>query len=71
VKADKQGAIICLQSKSSWQDFAVAGHSGSGDWEYLSAVGTLNDGEKFPGRVKLQVAKGVTAFFDNVTVDVQ
>jgi hypothetical protein len=71
VKADKQGAIICLQSKSSWQDFAVAAHSGSGDWEYLSAVGTLNDGEKFPARVKLQVAKGVTAFFDNVTVDVQ
>ena len=70
-KTDQPGATIRLQSTApAWRDFATAKHSGSGGWEYLSAVGTSNDeGEKF--RVKIQVAKGVVAFFDNVTVEVQ
>jgi hypothetical protein len=70
-KTDQPGATIRLQSTDpAWADFAIAEHSGSGNWEYLSAVGTSNDeGEKF--RVKIQVAQGVIAFFDNVTVEVQ
>jgi hypothetical protein len=67
---DRPGATIRLQSTTTWTDFAIAEHSGSGQWEYLSAVGMLdNVGPLFPARVKIQVAEGVIASFDDVTVD--
>src|SRR4029434_9022283 len=62
-------ATIRLQSVATWQDFAVARHSGSGQWEYLFAVGAINnEGPMYPARVKIQVGRGVVALFDNVTV---
>ena len=39
------------------RDFAIAQHSGNGEWEYLYAVGALQDDiSLFPARVKIQVA---------------
>ena len=68
-KANAPGATIRLQRTDDWQDFAVAAHSGSGNWEYLFAVGSSVDGgASFPARVKIQVASGVRAWFDNVSV---
>lgn len=68
-KANAPGATIRLQRTDDWQDFAVAAHSGSGNWEYLFAVGSSVDGgASFPARVKIQVASGVQAWFDNVSV---
>jgi hypothetical protein len=70
-KTNHPGATIRLQSTGTWHDFAIAEHSGSGKWEYLSAVGAINDeGPIFPARVKIQIATGVIAFFDNVVVEV-
>jgi hypothetical protein len=61
-KADQRGATIRLQSTDAWRDFAIAAYSGSGNWEYLCAVGTVDDeGPIFPARVKIQVADGVIA----------
>jgi hypothetical protein len=55
---------------ASGRDFAVAEHSGSGDWEYLYAVGNVDDeGPMFPARVKVQVTDGGIAWFDNVAVE--
>jgi hypothetical protein len=69
-KADKRGATIRLQSINTWRDFALAEHSGNGDWEYLCAVGMVADeGPLFPVRVKIQVAEGVIASFDNIAVE--
>jgi hypothetical protein len=69
-KADRRGATIRLQSTDTWRDFAIAEHSGSGVWEYLCAVGMVDDeGPIFPARVKIQVADGVVASFDNVVVE--
>lgn len=69
-KAKQPGATIRLQSTTTWRDFATAEHTGSGDWEYLCAVGMLADeGPLFPARVKIQVADGVVALFDKVTVN--
>jgi hypothetical protein len=69
-RADRRGATIRLQSRNTWRDFAVAKHSGSGEWEYLCAVGKVDDeGPMFPARVKIQVARGVLAYFDNITVE--
>jgi hypothetical protein len=68
-KATKPGATIRLQSTTSWRDFAIAEHSGGGDWERLCAVGMLADeGALFAARVKIEVAEGVLAWFDNVAV---
>jgi hypothetical protein len=69
MKAGKPGATIRLQSTDTWADFASAAHSGSGQWEYVFAVGSMpSAAPTFPARVKLQVAKGVQAWFDNVAV---
>jgi hypothetical protein len=69
VKASKPGVTIRLQTTDTWVDFASAAHSGSGDWEYLFAVGaTPNTNASVPARVKLQVPAGVQALFDNVAV---
>ena len=63
------GAIICLQSTATWHDFAIAEHSGSGEWEYLSAVGRIdNEGPLFPARLKLLVFAGRLANFVDVSV---
>lgn len=69
MKAGKPGATIRLQSTDTWTDFATAAHSGSGEWEYVFAVGSMPHAPAaFPARVKLQVASGVQAWFDNVAV---
>ncbi len=68
--SDCPGATIRLQSTDTWRDFAIAEHSGSGQWEYLCAVGKVDDeGPMFPARVKIQVAAGMVASFDNVDVE--
>ncbi len=69
-RARHRGATIRLQSTNTWRDFATAGHSGSGKWEYLCAVGKVDsEGPMFPARVKIQVARGVIAWFDDIRVD--
>ena len=69
-KASYPGASIRIQSTTSWRDFAISEHSGSGEWEYLCAVGMLDDeGPLFPARVKIQAAGGLIARFDNVSLD--
>jgi len=68
-KAVRRGATIRLQSTKTWCDLAIAEHSGNGEWEYLCAVGKVDDeGPMFPARVKIQVADGI-ALFDNVAVE--
>lgn len=70
-KADSPGvgATIRLQSKATWRDFAIAQHSGNGKWEYLCAVGMVdNEGPMFRARVKIQVAQGI-AWFDDVRLN--
>jgi hypothetical protein len=67
-----RGATIRLQVlvDREWQDFGVAEHSGSGAWEYLCAVGRVDQyGPLFKARVKLQVAGGNQALFDDVLLD--
>ncbi len=68
-KADAPGATIRLQSTDTWRDFASAEHSGNGNWEYLFAAGSApGEAPAFSARVKIQVAAGRRALFDNVTV---
>ena len=67
-QSSSPGATIRLQSTDTWEDFANAAHSGSGEWEYLFAVGQLSRDADYPARVKIQVAAGVQALFDNVSV---
>ena len=68
-KASTPGATIRLQTTDMWADFAAAAHSGSGNWEYLFAVGSPpNTKSVVPARVKVQVAAGVQAWFDGVVV---
>lgn len=68
-KCAQPGATIRLQSTDTWADFASAAHSGSGEWEYLFAAGSApGEAASFPARVKIQVAGGTVAWFDNVTV---
>ena len=70
-KASAPGASLRLQSMNTWDDFAIAQHSGSGVWELLTAIGMKDDeGPLFLGRVKIQLDAGVTAFFDDVRVEV-
>jgi len=68
-KASAPGATIRLQRTDTWADFATAAHSGSGEWEYLFAMGEITDSSSaVPARVKIQVAAGQEAWFDDVTV---
>ncbi|MBV8726691.1 MAG: hypothetical protein JO233_02815 [Candidatus Eremiobacteraeota bacterium] len=67
-KSDRPGATIRLQTTDTWQDFAVAEHSGGGGWEYLFAIGAANGDGPVPSRVKIQVASGTQASFDDVSV---
>ena len=68
-KAYARGATIRLQTTDTWTDFATAAHSGSGEWEYLLAVGSPpGTAPLVPVRVKIQVAGGQRAWFDNVTL---
>jgi hypothetical protein len=64
-------AGIQLQSTNTYETFAQSAyHSGSGAWEYLSAVGKkTNEGGAFGARVKCQVEAGGVAYFDDVKVD--
>jgi hypothetical protein len=70
VKAYAAGATIRLQRvEGDWTDFAIAEHSGSGEWEYIYAVGALEeDISLFRARVKIQVSSEQLAWFDNVSV---
>jgi hypothetical protein len=68
-KASRPGATIRLQSTDTWHDFASAEHSGSGNWEYLFAIGKAQgEAATFGARVKIQIAHGAQAWFDNVSV---
>jgi hypothetical protein len=69
-KAYAPGATLRLQLVGgNWTDFAIAEHSGSGEWEYIYAAGALPDDiSLFRARVKMQVAGGQIAWFDNVSV---
>ena len=69
VKSSTPGATVRLQTTDTWTDFASAAHSGSGEWEYVFAVGSPNRGTAIvPARVKLQVAAGGRAVYDDVSV---
>jgi len=57
-----------LQTTDTWTDFASAEHSGDGAWEYVFATGTPPGSGDIPTRVKIQVAAGVIAQFENVSV---
>lgn len=69
-KSSSAGATIRLQTTTdTWRDFAIAEHTGSGQWEYLFAIGSLDQGAvPFPARVKIQLVQGGHALFDNVAV---
>jgi len=68
-KAYAPGATIRLQTTDTWADFVTAAHSGSGNWEYLFAVGSVQGAKPLsPARVKIQVAAGLRAWFDGVVV---
>jgi len=67
-KSSQPGATIRLQTTDTWTDFATAGHSGSGAWEYLFAVGRMHSAAPYPARVKIQLAPGVHARFEGVSV---
>lgn len=68
-KAYAPGATIRLQTTDTWTDFVTAAHTGSGNWEYLFAAGTPQGAPPFfPARVKIQVAGGQRAWFENVVV---
>jgi len=70
VWANGPGATVRLQETSTYQDFAIAEHSGNSKWEYLSTVGKFDsETVAFPVRVKLQVATGTAAYFDDITLD--
>jgi hypothetical protein len=66
-KSASPGATLRLQTTDTWTDLAQASHSGSGQWEYLFAVSPPQP-TPFPARVKIQVAGGIVAWFDDVTV---
>src|SRR6202044_3437375 len=68
IKSEKGGATIRLQTTDTWADFASAEHSGDGEWEYVFASGTPPGSGEVPTRVKLQVAAGTLAQFENVGV---
>src|SRR6202049_457680 len=69
VKSSTPGATVRLQTTDTWTDFASAAHSGKGGWEYVFAVGSPNRGaQNVPARVKLQVAAGGHAVYDDVSV---
>jgi hypothetical protein len=68
IKAEAAGATIRLQTTDTWTDFASAEHSGDGGWEYVFATGIPPGSGDVPSRVKIQVAAGVTAQFENVSV---
>ena len=54
--------------RRSWDLVGTLLHSGSGGWEYIFAVGSSDEADTFAARVKLQLAAGVEAVFDNVSV---
>jgi hypothetical protein len=69
VKASNPGARIALQRTSSWGDFAVADHSGNGQWQLLSTIGKVDDeGPLFKARIRLQASQG-TVLFTRVYVE--
>ena len=69
MNASSPGATIRLQTTDSWTDIAQAGHSGSGAWEYVFALTAPGDDRTdIPARVKIQVAAGVEAVVDGVSV---
>ena len=62
------GASLVLQRTDTFVDFATVNHPGSGAWEQIFAVGRLPGTAPIPGRIKLQVAGGGLAFYDDVTL---
>ncbi|MBV9439383.1 MAG: hypothetical protein JOZ24_05260, partial [Candidatus Eremiobacteraeota bacterium] len=68
IKAARPGATIRLQTTDTWADFASAAHAGDGAWEYVFAIGTPPGSGNVPCRVKLQLASGATAQYENVSV---
>lgn len=71
VRSSRPGATLRLQSINTWKDFVVARHSGSGQWEYISAISKpLNEVDGFPARVKVEVTSGVIAQVEQVMVEI-
>jgi hypothetical protein len=71
VLANQPGAMITLQSMTTWKDFVVAEHSGSGEWEHVAAYGTLfDDAPTSPVRLKLEAAPGVVAHFAQISAEI-
>lgn len=71
VRSDRPGATLRLQSINTWNDFVVARHSGSGQWEYISAISKpSNEVDDFPARVKVEVTSGVIAQVEQVMVEI-
>lgn len=80
VRATGSGAHVRLQSNVVLEelgnvggiDFVSAQHSGSGQWEYVTAYGVAHpaEGVMFDARVKLEVEAGTWAEFDDVSVDI-
>jgi len=84
VKAASPGAEVLLEylhfdpqtgKIGTWKQLAAIQHPGDKPWRYLSAVGRLDAGKAavvpplFRARVRLTVAGGIAAEFDDVSVD--
>ena len=58
-----------------WRELVAIQHPGDNTWRYLSAVGSLDAGKAalvpplFRARVRLTVAAGIAAEFDDVSVE--
>lgn len=62
---------IRLQTTDDYVDFAIANYTGTTNWQEITAVGIINSSEIVlkPARVKIEVASGIIAFFDEVIVE--
>jgi len=82
VKAASLGAVVLLEylyfdpmrKIGVWKDLVAIQHPGDNSWRYLCAVGHLDAGKAavvpplFRARVRLTVAAGAAAVFDDVSV---
>ena len=79
VKADLQAGedeppvTIRLQEMNTWEEFAIAEYGNWHFWQEISAEGSFSANPNREGlvqvRVKIQVAAGYAAYFDDVTVE--
>ena len=79
VKADLQAGedeppvTIRLQEMNTWEEFAIAEYGNWHFWQEISAEGSFSANPNREGlvqvRVKIQVAAGYAAYFDDVKVE--